>query len=99
MVACFVTLMNSRDCHISELPDDLQVLVFDFIEDSLGEWGLDRYKNHRFRLRHVPLSAFPRVRMWTDYRDRAYSQAMIGRELPPILLCGEEWLDGRKVFS
>ena len=56
---------------------------------------MDRLKNHRFRLRRVSLSAFPRVKMWTDYRNRIYAEAMIGQELPPILLCGEKWLDGR----
>ena len=95
MVARVLAPMSSRRCHISELPDDLQILVLDFIEDSLGECGLDQFKNHRFRIHRMPLSAFPRVRMWTDYRDRAYAEAMIGQQFSPILLCGEEWLDGK----
>jgi hypothetical protein len=42
--------MRARRCHVSELPNDLQILVFDFVEDSLGERVVDRLKNHRFRL-------------------------------------------------
>ena len=87
--------MTATSCHVVELPDDLQILVFDFVEDSLGERGFERLKNHRFHFRSVPLSAFPHVKMWTDYRDRAYAEAMIGRKLPPILLCGDQWLDGK----
>jgi hypothetical protein len=82
--------MNPQDCHVSELPDDLQVLVSDFVEDSLGEWGLARLKSHGFRVRRVSISAFPRVKMWTDYRDRACAEAMIGQTLPPIPLSGDQ---------
>jgi len=87
--------MSPLACHISELPDDLQVLVSDFVEDSLGMEGLERLKLQRFSIRRVLVAAFPRVRMWTDYRDRAYSEAMIGQGVPPILICGDHWLDGR----
>lgn len=89
------TSMSSQTCRISELPIDLQSLVLDFIEDSLGECGLKRHESHRFRRYRIPLSSFPRVRMWTDYRSRAYAEAMIGADLPPIVVCGDEWLDGK----
>ena len=49
---------------------------------------------HWFEIHRVPVAAFPRVKMWTDYRNRAYAEAMIGGELPPILICGDHWLDG-----
>ena len=87
--------MNSRVCHVSELPEDLQVLVGDYVEDSLGERGLELLESHWFKIQTVPVAAFPPVRMWTDYRDRAYSEAMIGQQVPPILICGDHWLDGR----
>jgi hypothetical protein len=87
--------MSSRRCHVSELPDDLQVLVFDFVENSLGRAGFEQLDCHRFRVRRIPLKAFPHVRMWTDFRDRAYSEAMIGQVVPPVLVCGNRWLDGR----
>jgi hypothetical protein len=87
--------MNCLACHVSELPDDLQVLISDFVEDSLGVEGFERLESHRFPIHHLPLAAFPRVKMWTDCRDRAYSEAMISRQLPPILICGDQWLDGK----
>ena len=95
LVSRVFTLMNCLACHVSELPDDLQVLISDFVEDSLGVKGFERLESHRFPIHHLPLAAFPRVKMWTDCRDRAYSEAMIGRQLPPILICGDQWLDGR----
>src|SRR5258706_4142604 len=87
--------MNSRVCTIPELPDDLQVLICDFVETSLGYQGLKRVESFSFTIHRLPLAVFPRVKMWTDYRNRAYSQAMIGQRLPPVLICGDQWLDGR----
>lgn len=87
--------MNSLVCHVSALPDDLQVLLADLVEDSLGEAGLQRMELHYFTVKQVPVAHFPRVKMWTDYRDRAYSEAMIGQQVPPVVICGDQWLDGR----
>lgn len=87
--------MTSQAYHIAELPTDLQVLLFDFVYGWLGLAGIERMIAHRFAVRWVALRAFPRVRMWTDYRDRGYSEAMINSQLPPVLICGERWLDGR----
>ena len=87
--------MNLQVCDVSDLPDDLQVLVGDFVEDSLGERGLELMDTHWFEIHRVPVTAFPQVKMWTDYRNRAYADAMIGEELPPVLICGDHWLDGR----
>lgn len=52
-------------------------------------------EKHRFAIHQIPVNAFPRVSMWTDYRDRGYSEAMIGEAVPPVLVCGDLWLDGR----
>lgn len=87
--------MHSRTCKVSELPEDLQVLVSDLIEDALGVECLERLKSHRFQIRCVPVAAFPNARMWTDYRNSAYSEAMVGQQVPPIIICGDQWLDGR----
>ena len=87
--------MISKGCCLADLPQDLRTLILDFADFYLGEQGVCRASTHRFRLELIPLSSFPRVKMWTDYRDRSYSQAMVGRELPPILRCGRSWLDGR----
>lgn len=87
--------MNSRICRISELPDDLQVLVSDFVEACFGAQGFSLKESPPLTIRRVPVAAFPRVKMWTDYRDRAYSEAMVGQQVPPVLICGDYWLDGR----
>jgi hypothetical protein len=48
-----------------------------------------------FAVREVPVAAFPDISVWTDYRDRAYAEAMIGQDLPPAIICREKWIDGR----
>jgi hypothetical protein len=88
-------LLAGAECLFLYVKDGLQVLISDFVEDSLGAEGFERLESHRFQIHHLPLAAFPRVKMWTDCRDRAYSEAMIGRQLHPILICGDQWLDGR----
>jgi len=87
--------MTSPHCRMSQLPDDLQALVIDFVHASLGERGLNKLESHRFVIRQLPVELFLRVRMWTDYRGRAYSEAMIGKQVPPIVICGNQWIDGR----
>ena len=87
--------MNARRRNVSELPEDLQVLIYGLVEDSLGELGGRRLEAHRFLVKQVPLSAFPIAKMWTDYRSSSYAKAMIGQNLPPVIICGEKWLDGR----
>jgi hypothetical protein len=87
--------MRSRVCHFSDLPEDVQILVSDFVEDSLGMRGFERLGLHSFQIHCLPVAAFPSVRMWTDYRDRGYSEAMIGQQVPPVLICDDHWLDGR----
>lgn len=87
--------MSSQTCQFSELPDDLQVLVFDLVEHFLGEIGIRKLTQHLFRIHDLPISAFPEVEMWSDYRNETYSKAMIGRQLPPVIICRDQWLDGR----
>lgn len=87
--------MSSQTCKFSGLPDDLQVLVFDFVEKYLGEPGIRKLKKHRFNIYDLTITAFPKVKMWTDYRNEAYAKAMIGQQLPPVIICGNQWLDGR----
>jgi len=87
--------MKPRTCTLSDLPEDMQILISDFIEEASGQHGLTAAGNHHFQLLTLPVAAFPEVEMWTDYRDRAYSEAMIGKKLPPVIVCGRNWLDGR----
>ncbi len=48
-----------------------------------------------FVIREMPIEAFPDISIWTDYRDRAYAEAMEGQRLPPAIVCGGKWVDGR----
>ena len=77
--------------YFSDLPEDLQILICDFVEDALGISGVNALLSHKFTIHRVLLNAFPVVDMWTDYRDESYTEAMIGQDLPPVVLCGEQW--------
>jgi len=87
--------MSLRQCRFSELPDDVQTFLSEMVGCSGTEELLDRLRRHRFKIRNVPASAFPAVPVWTDYRDRAYTEEMVGKSLPPAIICGKQWLDGR----
>ena len=86
--------MNARH-RFSDLPDDLQALLYDVVGSSGGEDLLTKLEEHRFTIHELPIAAFPKVSVWTDYRDRAYAETMVGQRLPPVIVCGEKWLDGR----
>jgi hypothetical protein len=86
--------MNTR-CHFSDLPEDLQVLLFEIVGGAGGENLLNELGRHCFAVREIPMAAFPDVSAWTDYRDRKYAEAMAGHELPPAVICDNVWLDGR----
>ena len=80
---------------VSDLPDDMQVLLTDIVEGELGTEALGMLRKHRFRARRVPLSWFPHARLDTRERGSRYAGAMIGQHLPPIVVCGRKWVDGR----
>jgi hypothetical protein len=87
--------MSARYCWFSNLPEDLQVLLSEIISGSGGEDLLTELEGHRFTVHELPIAAFPDASIWTDYRDRAYAEAMVGERLPPVIICGKKWLDGR----
>jgi hypothetical protein len=87
--------MISRYCKIADLPDDLQIFVHDVLEAADSPPPLERVKDHTFAVVQIPVAKFPRVKMWTDYRGRGYAEAMVGEEVPPVIICGDVWLDGR----
>jgi hypothetical protein len=79
----------------SDLSVDLQALLYDAVGGSGGERLLTKLEKHCFVIREMPIEAFPDISIWTDYRDRTYAEAMVGQRLPPAIVCGEKWLDGR----
>ena len=87
--------MSARYRHFSDLPEDMQVLLLEIVGNSGGEELLTKLEGHRFTVHELPVSAFPSASLWTDYRDRTYAEAMVGQTLPPVIVCGKNWLDGR----
>jgi hypothetical protein len=87
--------MQRRECVFAKLPCDLQVLIGDLVELAAGETAARRLSFRAFRIRKIPLSRFPHVALCSDYRDAAYTAKMLRRRLPPIVICGHEWWDGR----
>jgi hypothetical protein len=77
------------------LPEDLQVLICDVVGSSDDDELLAKMETHCFAIREIPIEAFPDISIWTDYRDRAYAEAMEGQRLPPAIVCGGKWVDGR----
>jgi len=73
----------------------LQALVYDVVGGSGSEKLLTKLEKHCFVIREMPIEAFPDISIWTDYRDRTYAEAMVGQRLPPAIVCGEKWVDGR----
>jgi len=86
--------LKTRYC-LSDLPEDLQVLLFDLVGISDDGKLLKELAEHCFAVHELPIDMFPDVSVWTDYRDRTYADAMVGQDLPPAIVCGEKWLDGR----
>ena len=86
--------LNARR-RFSDLPEDLQALLYDVVGCSGGEALLTKLEKHCFAVHEIPIAAFPDISIWTDYRDRTYAEAMMGQSLPPAIVCGKKWLDGR----
>jgi hypothetical protein len=96
---CFLltssTSMSLRRCRFHELPDDMQTLVSDIVGVVASEQDWEKLKNHEFEIHQLPISIFPSVPISTDYRNKQYAEAMFGKKLPPLLIHGHKWLDGR----
>ena len=73
----------------------MQVLLFELTERAAGEQALQKLEEHSFRVRTLPIKFFPSVPLSTDYRDGQYASAMIGKSLPPVVVHGNNWIDGR----
>jgi len=84
-----------RNCRFVYLPSDIQVLIGDFVELAAGDIAARNLSFQTFRIYEIPLRKFPSVKLCGDYRDEAYTAKMRGRRLPPVIICGDQWWDGR----
>ncbi len=73
----------------------MQVLLFELMERAAGELALQNLEEHSFKVRTLPVTVFPFVPLSTDYRDKQYALAMVGESLPPVVIHGDKWIDGR----
>ena len=87
--------MRKRKCRFAHLPFDLQVLIGDFVEVAAGEIAARKLSCYTFQVHQIPLRRFPFVNLCSDYRDEAYATKMMRRRLPPVIICGDQWWDGR----
>ena len=76
-----------------ELPEDLQMLLFQIFELD------DQDLPESLPLVCLPLTRFPDLGFALgayDERGEAYARDMFGvPDLPPVVVCGKQWLDGR----
>lgn len=77
------------------LPFDMQVLIGDFVELAAGESAARNLSLQTFRVHQISLRRFASVKLHSDYRDEAYADNMRGWRLPPVIICGDQWWDGR----
>src|ERR1051325_9899870 len=82
-------------CPFKSLPDDMQVLLFELVESVAGESGLQKLETHIFKVKSLPVAILPSVSISTDSRDEQYAMDMIGESLPPVVVHGKKWIDGR----
>jgi hypothetical protein len=87
--------MRNGKCVFAKLPFDLQVLIGDLVELADGEAAARQLWFQTFGVNKIALSRFPYVAVCSDYRDAAYTANMRGRRLPPVVVCGDQWWDGR----
>jgi hypothetical protein len=87
--------MRRGTCVFATLPFDLQVLIGDLVELGAGEAAARKLWFRSIRLHKIALARFPCVALCSDYRDVAYTAKMLGRRLPPVVVCGDQWWDGR----
>lgn len=80
---------------LSDLPEDLQVLLLQVIESRDAKLKEEDVCSLRLPIRKLPMRIFPNIPIATDDRDISYAEAMIGQRLPPVVICGKQWIDGR----
>ena len=87
--------MYRKGCSFRDLPIDLQTLLFEIIDVVAGKHGLEGLEDRQLKIRLLPTAIFPHVSILSDYRSEKYVEAMIGQHLPPLVIHGNKWLDGR----
>jgi len=83
----------NTEIKISSLPEDLQQLLTDILFDNATAYA--RLSVHTFTIKLIELSRFPAEIPLDDCRGKRHAQEMINCDLPPIILCGNQLLDGR----
>jgi predicted GNAT family N-acyltransferase len=87
---------SASSVRFADLPDDMQVLIMQFVEDfgdeSESEVDFDELT---LPVAEVHVGLFPSVEMETDYRTVGHALEMDLDATPPILIAHGEWLDGR----
>jgi len=73
----------------------MQVLLVQFFEGGGVDVEKEDLSRYEFTILKLPLKLFPIVPICTDDRDLAYATAMVGKLLPPVIISGKQWLDGR----
>lgn len=86
-----------EDYPFSYLPEDMQVLIFDLVECYGTDNQLAGLTDHVFTLREIPVSSLvdPQPTDPGDERGSEYVDAMVGLDLPPIVVYRNNWVDGR----
>jgi hypothetical protein len=98
--SCRINEMG-RKVSLRVLPDDLQVLILQILESCdvpLEEEGLDSLT---LPMKTLPLDVFPELAVQTrdDDRDVSYLEQMVGQSFPPVVICNNQWIDGRHRVS
>ncbi len=83
-----------------QLPDDMQVLLGQIVEESGTQKYWDRLvkDDHIFTIRKIPVASIPDEPIGQDdgdERDEKYARRMIGADTPPIVFYKNIWLDGK----
>ena len=74
----------------ADLPDDMQTLLFELFDDE------NRDAPEEFPLVDVAVSRFPETEWNEGDRGEDYARDMMGADdLPPVVIAGDNWLDGR----
>jgi hypothetical protein len=87
----------TREVSLAELPEDLQILILQVLESCDIQLMDEHADSMRLPVRTLPINLFPDTPIISsgDDRDLTYAKEMINQKLPPIVICGNQWIDGR----
>lgn len=77
----------------SDLPQDMQIFLFETLEDA----GIDveDIDNMEYNVVSIPLDLLPIIPFNRGDRGLQHVQKMVGKDLPPIIISGNNIIDGR----